>query len=731
MENKKHGLQWHRIIPLEVIAGLIFLITVFFIGSSADIAAAETQLASIVDYLKEQCNSDQIRDLASESKSLIRVSESVETIKWRLKYEDQVPHAPEGITTQLEDYAKDCFLSGIILLDENGAVQSYCDTAGIDVNDLLQLVETDSVTDVATFPEMIYTVRVNHDDYCVDIAATGRSDKLGVIVGYYYTSPEYTEIYNNSLHSIVPGYSMTGNGVVAISSGNQIIAANDSSLVGTNIEDTEILRQLMNIDSAGQLIHARNDDSAFSNSFGLMEKSRDYYIYAYMTERGVFDSTPKNLLYSLLLYLIVVVILNIMCWRLKQSYLKKQQKAQQKYTENLEIKNTQLKEAALQAKKANSAKSIFLSRMSHDIRTPLNGIIGLLKVDEAHFDDQQLVRENHKKMLVSADHLLLLINDVLQVSKLEDGRIELANEPMDLEELSREVATIIGSRAAEAGITMETAAQELPEHYVYGSPLHIRQLFLNIYGNCIKYNHVGGKVTTSLKCLHSGDGKVTYRWIITDTGIGMSKEFLQHIFEPFTQESSDSRSVYQGTGLGMTIVKSLVDKMGGIIEVTSKPGAGSTFIITLPFDVAEKPKQPAEETGESGYNIRGVNLLLADDNDLNAEIAELLLTDAGAKVTIVGDGKQAVDRFTNDPPGTYDAILMDIMMPVMDGLTATETIRAMERPDARTIPIIAMTANAFEEDAKKCLAAGMNAHLAKPLDIEKVIATVARFVNRS
>lgn len=731
MENKKHGLQWHSIIPLEVIAGLIFLIIVFIIGSSADIAAAETQLSSIVDYLKEQCNSDQIRDLASESKSLIRVSESVETIKWRLKYEDQVPHATENVTTRLENYAKDCFLSGIILLNENGAVQSYCDTAGIDVNDLLQLVETDSVTDVATFTEKIYTVRVNHDDYCVDIAATGRNDKLGVIVGYYYTSPEYTEIYNNSLHSIVSGYSMTGDGVVAISSGNQIIAANDSSLVGTNIEDTEILRQLMNRGSAGQLIHAQNDDSAFSYSFGLMEKSRDYYIYAYMTERGVFDSTPKNLLYSLLLYLMVVVILNIMCWRLKQSYQKKQLKAQQKYTENLEIKNTQLKEAALQAEKANSAKSIFLSRMSHDIRTPLNGIIGLLKVDEAHFDDQQLVRDNHKKMLVSADHLLSLINDVLQVSKLEDGRIELANEPMDLEELSREVGTIIGSRAAEAGITMETAAQELPEHYVYGSPLHIRQLFLNIYGNCIKYNHVGGKVTTSLKCLHSGDGKVTYRWIITDTGIGMSEEFLQHIFEPFTQESSDSRSVYQGTGLGMTIVKSLVDKMGGIIEVTSKPGAGTTFIITLPFDVAEKPEPHAEEAGESGYNIRGVNLLLAEDNDLNAEIAELLLTDAGAKVTIVGDGKQAVDRFSSDPPGTYDAILMDIMMPVMDGLTATETIRAMERPDARTIPIIAMTANAFEEDAKKCLAAGMNAHLAKPLDIEKVIATVARFVNRS
>ena len=297
-------------------------------------------------------------------------------------------------------------------------------------------------------------------------------------------------------------------------------------------------------------------------------------------------------------------------------------------------------------------------------------------------------------------------------------------------QLSRDVGTIIDARAAEAGITMETGVQELPERYIYGSPLHIRQLFLNIYGNCIKYNHVGGKVTTEVRCLGDKDGRVTYRWLITDTGIGMSKEFLQHIFEPFTQENSDSRSVYQGTGLGMTIVKSLVDKMGGIIEVSSRDGQGTQFMITLPFDVAPAPEGVQEAAVESTGSIRGMKLLLAEDNELNAEIAQLLLADAGAEITLVGDGKQAVDRFLGDPPGTYDAILMDIMMPVMDGITAARTIRAAERPDAQTIPIIAMTANAFEEDAKKCLAAGMNAHIAKPLDIDKVIAAIARFAGK-
>lgn len=391
-----------------------------------------------------------------------------------------------------------------------------------------------------------------------------------------------------------------------------------------------------------------------------------------------------------------------------------------------------MREAMVVAERANVAKANFLSRMSHDIRTPLNGIIGLLKIDQDHFEEKELLLENHKKMQVSANYLLSLLNDMLQMSKLEDGNVVLTHEWISLVELTKDIVTIIIGRAVEAGIEWDYEKDKsvIPYPYIYGSPLHLRQIFLNIYGNCIKYNRPGGKITTIVDTLEEKDGICTYRWTITDTGVGMSEEFLEHIFEPFAQEKNDARSVYHGTGLGMAIVKGLLDQMGGEISITSEEGVGSTFVICIPFEIAEPPgKEQMEEKLEES-DIRGRHLMLVEDNELNAEIAEMLLSDQGARITTVHDGKQAVELFNTMPAGTFDAILMDIMMPEMDGLTATRKIRQLERQDAGRIPIIAMTANAFKEDEERCLAAGMNAHLAKPLDIEKVKRTIQREIER-
>ena len=398
----------------------------------------------------------------------------------------------------------------------------------------------------------------------------------------------------------------------------------------------------------------------------------------------------------------------------------------------LEERNRQqeLKKAKEAAERANVAKTSFLSRMSHDIRTPLNGIIGLLKIDEQHADNRELVDANREKIRVSADHLQSLINDVLQMSKLENGEFNLEYEALDLNQLSRDVLTIVEMRAAEAGITLEYGkdSDEVKYPYVYGSALHLRQIFVNVYSNAIKYNHVGGRIMTHFKLLGQEGDQVRYEWQISDTGIGMKPEFLEHIFEPFAQERTDARSIYRGTGLGMSIVKSLIDRMGGTIEVTSEEGVGSTFRIKLSFRIAAKEELIEKKERLKEGSVEGLHLLMAEDNELNAEIAKLQLEEAGAEVTVVKDGQKAVELFEKLPAATFDAILMDIMMPVMDGLSATRAIRALEKEDAGEIPIIAMTANAFEEDEKKSLEAGMNAHLSKPLKIELVVATIADLV---
>ena len=735
---KKRSFRLRQVLPLEILVGIFLLVGMLFLSARSDMETAEAHLTTTLTYMKEQCNNSQLWDLGSEAKSLLRVTESIEQVRWRLKYGTELKNPALTVEDALEIYANDNYLAGLILLNEDGTVAAYHDSAGLVPEALLDRVDQNAVLDVIGFPEKTYTMRITFANGAyVDLAAVGRSDETGVIIGYYYTSAAYANTFNNSIRSLVSGYSRDEDGTVAVTSGNKIIASNDESLVGTDTDDTPVLRDIMARGEGTHLIHTRDESKIVGYQFGLMEKSQNYYIYAYMPERMVFTTTPRNLLYTMFVYLLILVCAHMLWWRVERGYQKKEISTQRDYTEALEAKNRELKAAVIQAEKANAAKSNFLSRMSHDIRTPLNGIIGLLKIDMAHFDDRELVRANHDKMMISADHLLSLINDVLQMSKLEDGNTVLTHEYIDLVELTKDIVTIIVGRVMDAGLVWdyERGKAHIPYRYIYGSPMHLRQIFLNIYGNCIKYNRPGGSITTIVDCPdeeNRNDGICTYRWTISDTGVGMSEEFLEHIFEPFAQERNDARSVYHGTGLGMTIVKSLVQQMGGSIEITSKEGVGSKFVIVIPFEIAPEPEAlPAPEEPAAEASIQGLNLLLAEDNELNAEIAKLLLADAGANVTVVGNGRLAVELLKERPVDCYDAVLMDVMMPEMDGLAASRAIRAMDREDLKTIPIIAMTANAFEEDAKKCLEAGMNAHLSKPLEIEKVVAEIARLCRKT
>ena len=732
MKNKSNRLLY----TLEVLLGVILMGGVFLIAVHVDVRSAKRTLTSTVSYIKEQCNQYERLNLASETKSMMRIIESVHQIDHALT--ENGTDAGTVTTEMLEQWARDSYVTGVLLLDENGKVQAqYGDPVdGLSTEELSEHMTSDALQDAILFSEKTYAMRFSCEDGSyADLAATGNVDGSGIVAAYYHTTLEYTRAFHLSVDTLLEGYNLEQDGTIVVSRGKEIIASNDGTLIGKSTDDVEILRKIKEAAASDQLIHARSETTALSHEFGLMEHGRHYYVYAYLPESDVFDSTIPSVMFSVIVYVIILAIIHMVRWKMAQNYREKQLSIQRQYNQQLQSKNEQLKQAVDQADRANVAKTSFLSRMSHDIRTPLNGIIGLLEIGETHPENTKLLQENQKKMKISANHLLSLINDILQMSKLESGEVVLSEEPMNLKNLSDDVLTIVEQRAAEAGVTLEydKSTERVAFQNIYGSPLHVRQIFLNIYGNCIKYNRLGGKVQTSCKCLGVDQEIVTYQWTIQDTGVGMSQEFIRHIFDPFAQERSDARSVYNGTGLGMAIVKNLVDKMHGTIEVKSEEGVGSTFVITLPFRLAEEQprkllQQKCEDVVET-VSIKGCRLLLVEDNELNAEIAEMLLKDQGAQVTVVTDGQQAVDRFASEPSGTFDVILMDVMMPVMDGLSATRRIRELDRPDAKTMPIIAMTANAYDEDVKQCLDAGMNAHLAKPLQMDLVVAVIGKYCN--
>ena len=395
----------------------------------------------------------------------------------------------------------------------------------------------------------------------------------------------------------------------------------------------------------------------------------------------------------------------------------------------IEKNEEELKQAKEAAERANAAKTGFLSRMSHDIRTPLNGIIGMIEISDRHREDRALVDANRVKEKVAANHLLELINDVLEFNKLDEENLQLTKEPFCLKELWREIITIVEPRAADKGVrlTYEEQTEGKATGCVLGSSLHVRQIFINILGNAIKYTDAGGHVLCQVTIKAIGESRISCRTVISDNGIGMSTAFLPHLYEPFSRENTDEKSVTQGTGLGMSIVRHLVDKMGGTITVESEKGAGTTFTVTLLFEGPKEQECKKIEEGDQSADITGMRVLLAEDNELNMEIAETFLTDAGVQITKAYNGKEEVERYLEQPAGTFDAILTDLMMPVMDGYEAARAIRSSGRADAESIPIIALTANAFLEDAERVKREGMNEHLPKPLDVGKMLSVLAKY----
>lgn len=405
-------------------------------------------------------------------------------------------------------------------------------------------------------------------------------------------------------------------------------------------------------------------------------------------------------------------------------------KIDQEKQKEIEYKQ-QLMEAAEDARRANMAKTDFLRRMSHDIRTPINGIQGMIAIAEHFPNDKKKQEECREKVKEASGFLLDLVNSILDMNKLESGAIVLEHKPFDLLEVLQEVNDIVKMNAGLRGLTVSVDHTKMKHGHLVGSPLHLKQILQNIGGNAVKYNREGGSVSVSTAEIACANGMAAYRFVCRDTGCGMSKEFLSHAFEPFAQEDTSARTAYMGTGLGLSIAKQLVQMMGGTIEVESEQNVGTTFITTIPFEIDTAYEKKADpKQADTDWDVSGVKVLLVEDNELNMEIAQFILENAGMKVTVAYNGKEAVDLFAASEEDFFDLILMDVLMPVMDGLTATRMIRGMKREDARKIPIFAMTANAFTDDIEESRKAGMNEHLSKPLDERKIMSVIRGYVGR-
>ena len=398
------------------------------------------------------------------------------------------------------------------------------------------------------------------------------------------------------------------------------------------------------------------------------------------------------------------------------------------FHEKEQQEKARLQMAYEEADSENRAKTEFMNRMSHDIRTPINGIMGMVDIIRKNRDDREKVDDSLDKIQLSTRHLLELVSDVLDMSKLEAGMFEIHEDAFDISELMDEVAALVDAQLVESGITHRKHRSNIQHTALKGSSLQLRRIMVNLLSNAIKYNKSNGTIDTYAEELSCDGTTVWYEFKIVDTGIGMSEEFIkEQLFKPFTQEKNDARTLYRGTGLGMSIVKALLDKMGGSIEVESQLGEGSTFTFRLPFKVDENAIETKKEEQSSGeQKLEGKQILLVEDNEINMEIAEFYLKELGIVVDKAWNGKEAIDKFEESAPGTYDLILMDIMMPVMGGREAARRIRTLERPDAETVRIYAMTAQVSSESVHKCLASGMNGHIAKPIDESKLREILTR-----
>ena len=701
--------------------GICVAVVSLFYFFHTEKAEAEKRMVEIVNYVKVQCSTYTHYNESSESKSLLRAIESARQMSTNIDMEiENGGHLSQEF---LKENLQTLWVDGILVLDAVGKTDCEYSMDESLTGEITAYLQKDIIMDFAGYEERSYSERFTREDGSyIDIAACARKDAPGIVAIYYYTPPEFARNYTLTIQGLLNGYSIQKDGTVIVADDGIVVASNDESLLGQNTADNEVVKAMKKHTDSQHIYHLRKEGTG---CYGIMLKQRDYYIYAYLPDTEVFRNLPLSVTAVVFLYLLIFGIFCFWGYRADLAHRKQEQEKDEKY-------KAELLRAAKKAEAANEAKTEFLQRMSHDIRTPINGICGMIDVADHYAEDMKKQTECRAK-IKEASHLLLeLINEVLDMSKLESDEVILEEIPFNLNSISEEILGVIEQMATEQNIRILWEEKEVTHWNLIGSPVHVKRILMNILSNAVKYNKENGYVYISCREIPSEQtAMTTLEFVCRDTGIGMTEAFQKRIFEPFAQEHAGSRTKFAGTGLGMPITKKLVEKMGGTISFESKEGIGTTFLIRIPFriDTDRKDRTEAEEKTET--SIQGLHVLLTEDNELNMEIAEFVLQNEGTVVTKAWNGQEAVDIFRKSSPGEFDVILMDIMMPVMNGYEAAKMIRSLDREDAKVIPIIAMTANAFIEDRMRAKEAGMDEHIAKPVDGKLLVKVINELVKHN
>ena len=839
---------------LYILVGVLFMAGVVLASGWKALHATEERFCQTIAFVKSQSTSFEQYNDTITAKALRRTAVSVHQLAGDAALDLSDPHC-------LKQQTETLWLTGISVLRPDGTLLCEYTANGIGYAQLEDRLKKETALDVFRFPQKTYLKRVLlADGSAVDVAAHRADHEEVILLAYRCTPAKFVEGTALSVQSILDGYPEETSGTLFIVQNNQVIASNRPELIG---QDTTASPPVQEIRSAGLAekltpTHGWNGSGCY---FGMYSHGRSFDLYAYTDEKTVFHESLTLVLTALVCYILLVSVLQMLRRRSVQEMEQQKKEQEKKYQTQLEEQNRKLEIALRHEGAANRAKREFLFNMSHDIRTPMNAIIGFTSLAATHIDNREQVLDYLKKISTSSQHLLSLINDVLDMSRIESGKVKIEEKAVHLPDLVHDVRSIIQPNVAAKRLSLFIDTMDIEDEDIITDPLRLNQILLNILSNAIKFTPTGGMISIRIAQKNGAPkGCVCYEFRIKDNGIGMSEEFQKHIFEEFSREESSTVSGIQGTGLGMSITKNIVDLMGGTIALTSEPGKGTEFIVTLCFtrsgqkaepkqlpqleglralvadddtntclnvstmlskigmrpewtisgkeavirtkyaveqgdafsvyiidwlipdmngieivrqirkvignrcpiiiltaydwaDIedearaagvtafCEKPlflselrrvlaepfrAEPASEPAQpTAADLKGKKLLLVEDNELNREIALEILKEAGFVVDTAEDGAVAVQKIKQAAPGQYDLILMDIQMPNLDGYEATRQIRALPDAEKASIPIFAMTANAFEEDRQNALAAGMNGHIAKPLDVPHLLRVLA------